>query len=327
MSLFRYFVLFMLFFAVPGSAGCRRSEPEPTLPEGAQGNHVEHAGRMDWSFLGPANPARVKEHVRMLRPFVAEGNLVPEEPEIAERQRGEAVIHWVSRLVASAAEGAGAVVTLTMTHCVGWGSATPSEYTVFGCFTPLAIFVHPTNSPEFETRCRACSREDDACVERECAPVRVEGRFTGKIHKVQMDPEDPSTARESYEFFVFRHEKAGATREALEIDPAMEIRLPAGYPAPAGTPVTNGPRFAVVHEVDMVWAPTSLDLAHKLAEELKSSGMTKAFVMDSRLVPDIWCCSHLVVASRHTSLQEAKEAQKSLPPSFHAHKWRVAPLY
>jgi len=289
---------------------------EPKLPRPVSGR-ISGPGAgpeagVDWSFLGAPDPELVAAQVLHLAPFVAQGNLA-DDPDDLEPRRGEAVKAWVQEHVKVAGAGASGVVHVVFTQCVGWGSTVPSDYTIFGCFTPLAVFVHAAGTPGFVKACRACSREDEGCVEKWCAPRLVEGYFTGKTKLEQQDPDDPASARVSYEVRVLRDRPVtGAPVEATELSPEMGLVLPAGSSQPDGPILTDGPRFAVAASIDRVWAPTSLTLARELASRLHREGYTDVQVIDSRRVRTQWCCSHLVIAARLTSTVEAERVRSSL---------------
>ncbi len=283
---------------------------DPKLPRpvrGAAGETPKPSGPIiDWSFLGAPNPTLVREQALFISPFAAGGNMVEEDPDIAVKQRGEAVLAWVDKHASIAAAGSAGVLRMTWTHCVGWGSNVPSSYTTFGCFTPLAVFVHPQGTPAFVKACEGCSREDAACVEAHCGLRLVEGYFTGKKRSERNDPEDAASARTSYEFRVLHDAAAGGSPVApTDIDPSMELRLPAGSPQPEGAAIEDGPRFAVVASFDRVWAPTTRTLAQNLSDQLKKSGISDAPVIDSRRVRTQWCCSLLVIAARAATAEEA----------------------
>ncbi|PKN21353.1 MAG: hypothetical protein CVU65_17040 [Deltaproteobacteria bacterium HGW-Deltaproteobacteria-22] len=303
---------------------------DPKLPRPVAGPAADVAPPasgtvIDWSFLGAPNPALVREQALHIRPVAAVGNLA-EDPEIIDQLNGEAVRKWVGKHVSIAATGSAGVVRMTWTHCVGWGSNVPSDYTVHGCFTPFVVFVHAVGAPDFVEACRACSREDSACIEDKCSPRHVEGYFTGKKLTELNDPEDPDSARHSWEFHVLRATPAGGSPvEPTAIDPAMELLLPAGSPQPDGAPIAQGQRFAVVSSFDRVWAPTSLTLAQKLQDQLKLGGY-QAHVIDSRLVRTQGCCSHLVIAARAATAAEAERIRKDLAAK-NLGKFEVIELY
>lgn len=310
-------------------AACGRSGKDsgkPRLPrqvDGPAGDAPDRGG--GWSFLGKPDPKLVAEQALHLTPSVALGNLADDDEDL-ELRRGEAVKAWVERMAGYAARGSAGVVRVVFTHCVGWGSQVPSEYTLFGCFTPMAVFVHAAGTPEFVKRCNACSREDESCVEKWCSPRLVEGYFTGKKKEERQDPEDPDSARHSWELVVLRDRPVtGTPAESTELDPAMELVLPAGSPAPAGDPVTDGPRFAVAASVDRVWAPTSRSLADGLAARLRQEGHDP-IVIDSRLVRTQWCCAHLVIAARAATVAEAERIRAALAAK-NLGKFEVIELY
>lgn len=287
---FAFFFLFAILSGCRGEARTAPVLPPPSAPVSAAGQ--KSAGQ-DWSFLGPENPQLVREQAGWIRPVAGEGNLAEDDFERLQR-RSAAVAQWVEHHAKLAASGAAGVVHLPWTHCVGWGSRTPSDYTLFGCFTPAAVFVHARKTPDFVSACRRCGREDAACIERHCGVRLVEGRFTGKTQSVRLDPETTET-KTSYEVEVFRDRPLPAPADAEEIMPEMELVLPAGSPPPDG-PVWTGPRLAAAARLEMVWAPSTRALAERKLQELAAAGFADAFVLDSRRAPAQWCCALLVVA-------------------------------
>ncbi len=304
----------VLVAAACGRNGKGIAEPKLPRPEpvAVPGPVTGSEPGVDWSFLGAADPQLVSAQVLHLAPFVAQGNLADDEDNLAPR-RGEALKAWVEEHVKIAGRGSAGVVHLVFTQCVGWGSMVPSDYTLFGCFTPFALFAHAAGEPGFVKACRACSREDETCMQTWCAPRLVEGYFTGKTKIERQDPDDPASARVSYEVRVLRDRPlTGPPVEATELAPDLGLVLPAGSPQPDGPTVSDGPRFAVAARVDRVWAPTSLTLARELASKLHREGFTDAQVIDSRRIRTQWCCSHLVIAARVGTTAEAERVRTSL---------------
>ena len=304
---------------------------DPKLPRTATGQSggapvKPQSPGVDWSFLGAPNPDLVREQALYISPLVGGGNLA-DDPEDLEQRTGDAVLAWVRKHVQIAATGSAGVVRLTMTRCVGWGSVVPSSYTLFGCFTPMAVFVHPSGSPAFVKACDACNREDEACVEKWCGPRRVEGYFTGKIHTEFADPDDPSTGRQSYEFRVLNDAATGGSPvEPTALDPELALLLPAGSPQPDGELIGDGPRFAVAASFDRVWAPTSLTLAQRLRDQLAQAGFSDPIVIDSRRIRTQWCCAHVVIAARADTAAAAECIRLELTAKNLA-KFEVIELY
>ncbi len=296
-------VILGVFWGLAALACSQTARPLP-LPSAPAGSGCGQEMRIDWSFLGPENPERAKAQAMWIRPLPAEGNMAGDEEEQAHL-RSDAVSQWVQYHARMAAAGSAAVVHLPWTRCVGWGSPTPSDYTIFGCFTPGAVFVHPKNAPAFVAACNACPPEDAACIDRNCGPRLVEGRFTGDVRTVRPDP-GASELRTSYEVEVFRERETAPSRVAPdEISPDLEVVLPAGSPGPDGPPWT-GERFLVAFSLDMVWAPSTRALAARKLQELADAGFSDAFVLDSRRVQSAWCCSLLVVAGTAGTRERAE---------------------
>ena len=271
---------------------------------------------LDWSFLGTVSQVVRQQHVLNLRPMVLGGGIAAEQPTPESRvaDNHKAVVKWVGFHHEAARAGHASVVRLVLDHCIGWGSATPSSYTMHGCFTDYAVFVQPVGNTAFETRCEQCLQSQDAaCRTRHCEPpVLVEGRFVGKTRAVEMDPDDPDTRRIAYEFEVFRFkslegEADVSSSDAVSPNRRTSVRLPAGSAMPPVEPLSKGPRFAVVHLVEPLWQPASLSVALETAQWLELSGMKYVKVVDSRLIPTLWCCGYAVIVGRYDTLAEARQ--------------------
>ena len=257
---------------------------------------------LDWSFLGPENRDVRSRHVLKLRPVVIGAGIAAEEltPEGQVAANHGAVTDWVRFHHEAAQAGAASVVRLVLEHCVGWGSETPSSYTMHGCFSDRAVFIQPVGNSAFEAQCARCMETQDGdCRTRHCEPpVLVEGRFVGKTRTVMMDPEDPDTRRDAYELEVFRHKvvdpRAGEVSQDT-IHPLIEVCLPAGSPMPTES-LPPGRRFAVVHVAEPLWQPASLSAAKDVAQRFTQAGSDGVVVVDSRLIPSLWCCGFAVVS-------------------------------
>ena len=326
----KLFLIIML--ALLGSCSRKGNSPGPgRLPSPPKDvglcHHAQACPEIDWSFLGPVNMQSVKELALKLSPFAAEGNRVEEDEDVTANLRFDAVKAWAWELADQAKNGAGSLVRLKLTHCVGWGSQVPSTTTIFGCLTPWAVFVTTVSEPDLWESCDECEYDDRACREKHCKPWIVEGRFTGNQIRELKDPFHPESAVFSKEFQVFRQRRyEGKEVEPLQIDPALEIMLPAGYPVVSEPPVREGPVWAVAAIWDRVWVPASLILAQRQKDKLKAAGFSDAIILDSRRVLTQWCCSWIVVASRHDTSPDAQKARDRLH-SAGVGEFLVIPLY
>jgi len=207
---------------------------------------------------------------------------------------------WLGRMAKDAESNLKSIIRLPLSTCVGWGSATPSNYVAAGCFNAAAFFIKPAGETALVEKCDACwSGPDDKvddCRDKRCSLV-VEGHFTGEIEKTKGGPPgEPGPV--AYEFEIAK------ARIAKKL-PAPSLRLPGGHGAADGPAIKSGPKWGVM------WASAfAIDDGYKGKAAEKATALAKAGfkgveVIDSRRIPTLWCCSKAVVIARVANREEA----------------------
>ena len=270
---------------------------------------------IDWSFLGEQDDKKASEQTddyyeyrKKFKAFAEECDEMFGESEQCD-EWGFMMHQWFDEQAGNALKGA-PVIRIPLFYCVGWGSTVPSNYTTLDCLNPMNAFIQPVGNTEFASTCwDKCYKKNikdiekhDACVEKYCYDVMVEGYLTGEVIS-EVDIMVPA-----YMFHVLRFKELSRSREAQH----YTMSLPAGFQQPQTAPFSDGPQYGVMIANFFMTDTKARENAEKALEQVVSLGYENAVLVDSRQIPPLWCCSWVVLIERFDDKKQAKALVKKL---------------
>ena len=201
------------------------------------------------------------------------------------------------------------IIRIPLFFCVGWGSQVASSFTTVNCFGEFPnFFIDPIGNFDFSL-CDGCydiedMEKHDACKEKNCGDLMLEGYFTGKTHT--LDSEHCSYCS-SEEFYVLRSKPLEKATSSL-----YSLALPAGAGKLQKAIITDGPEYGVMVTNFFRQDSKSLEKAEILLKKLQDLGYSNAEIADSRSIATLWCCSYVVIVDTAESKKQAKELKKKL---------------
>lgn len=262
---------------------------------------------INWSFLGKTDP-------QMAQKIYKTSINVPEDL-YAPDDENNSIHKWVNLRVNEAKDGYASLVRIPIETNFGWGCTPPSLYCLYfsggGCV--YVSLVGDTKLPtEYNVEKCAGSGENARAY---CATSwKAEGYFTGQSKKICGEPDQKESEGcctsfdAEYEFHVTKIMPSQNAGSSFNFD----IILAGRSPLPSGNVIKNGPVWGVYISNIRMSDPNGIKKADKLVAKLNGLGYKKTSVIDSRLIPTLWCCFHTVLIDRFDTESEAKKLKAEL---------------
>lgn len=262
----------------------------------------------NWSFLGKPDPQVAQKIYRS-------SIKIPEEIN-APDDENNSIHKWVNQRVNEAKEGHASLVRIPIETNFGWGCTPPSRYCLYfsgGSCVYLSL-IGNTELP-IEYNIKKCSYEPYEAARGYCATSwKAEGYFTGSSKKICSEPDQEesegccASLDVEYEFNVTRIMPSGRAGSNFYFD----IVLAGGSPLPAGNLIKEGPVWGVYIANIRMSDPNGKTKAEDLATKLRNLGYKNVTVVDSRLIPTLWCCFYTILIDRFDTQSEANKLKDEL---------------
>jgi len=267
---------------------------------------------INWNFLGKADSAKagaIKQKADQQAALIPEDLYAPDD--------GERHIHaWVDARLQEAKEGHASVVRISIVMNAGWGCTVPApfclEYSGGGC-----VYIKPTGNSQLLTKnFEGYMNDSSVTPEKRNALLsmsyQVEGYFVGKKKSLCKDPSEDQAGccannDAEYEFHVLR-----ISDSPMGSSFHYQTQLPGGSPKPEGSVLNSGPKWAVLNASFPMTDAVARSRAGKLKSQLIEKGFGKTTLVDSRLIPKLWCCFDVVLVDRLATKEEAVLLQKKI---------------
>lgn len=267
---------------------------------------------INWNFLGKADAAKagsIKQKADQQAALIPEDLYAPDD--------GERHIHaWVDARVQEAKEGHASVVRISIVMNAGWGCTVPAPFCLEtsggGC-----VYIKPTGNSQlltnnhsyyFNSSYLPAEKRDDLLATRYLA----EGYFVGKKKSLcnnLVEDEAGCCANDDaeYEFHILR-----VSDSPMGSSFHFQTQLPGGSSKPEGQMMTSGSKWGVLNAGFPMTDAAARLRASKLKSQLIEKGFGKTTLVDSRLIPKLWCCFDVVLVDRLATKEEAVLLQKKI---------------
>lgn len=254
------------------------------------------AGLCLLAFGEPPAPAAARQRATAPEPLA-----VPLDDGEEER---DAAVAWLKARIANAKAGRREIVRVPLVaRSMGWGCRCPAHYLgldPYGDVLGLG-WVAPDPEPGVSVSIVHLSEGD---------VFLVEGWFTGKTVTEDLRNEDGEPAE-----WLYRLDELHVARaRPLRAGDRQELRVVLPHPAAAEAvpPLADDRPWVVIAGSADLTHPRHAERAAKLAERVRKAGFPDVEVLDSRRLPQLWCCASIVVAGRFRTEAEAKERAAAL---------------
>lgn len=210
---------------------------------------------------------------------------------------------WLAARLASARAGKREIVRVPVVQrAQGWGCECPTYY------LGLSVTGNELGLGWLSLDLEAGVSEPAATVEG--AVMLAEGWFTGQTLREDLRNEDGEP-----EDWLYTLDELHVTRlRPLRSGDRERLEVVLGPPESTRTvePLADDRPWVLVVGSAPLTDPKSEAWAARLVHKLEKAGFPAAEAIDSRRLPEMWCCARVVAAGRFATQPEAKDAQRAL---------------